>query len=97
MTRFGDIKRFNACWCNCLESAQAIVATAHKMTWKVYHMVKFKIVYQTMTANEYEQRYWESEIRARLPVWELLYFQQRPLYRLFLSRRSTPRELSTAS
>jgi len=45
-----------------LGPAQAKVATAHKMARVVYHMLKFKIEYQTMTAGEYEQRFREREI-----------------------------------
>ena len=46
-----------------LGPAQANVATAHKMARVVYHMLKFKLEYQTMTANQYEQRFREREIK----------------------------------
>jgi len=43
--------------------AQAQVATAHKIAWVVYHMLKFKMEYQAMSAGEYEQRFREREIK----------------------------------
>ena len=46
-----------------LGPAQANVATAHKMARVVYHMLKFKLDYQTMTAYQYEQRFREREIK----------------------------------
>ncbi len=46
-----------------LGPAQANVATAHKMARVVYHMLKFQIEYQTMTAGEYDQRFREREIK----------------------------------
>ena len=42
---------------------QANVATAHKMARVVYHMLKFHIEYQTITAGEYDQRFREREIK----------------------------------
>lgn len=43
--------------------AQAQVATAHKIARVVYHMLKFKVEYQQMSAQEYEQQFREREIR----------------------------------
>jgi hypothetical protein len=44
-------------------ASQAVVATAHKIARLVYHILKFRMEYQTVTAGEYEQRYREREIR----------------------------------
>lgn len=46
-----------------LGPAQAAVATAHKIAQVVYHMLKFKVEYQAVSAHEYEQRFREREIR----------------------------------
>lgn len=43
--------------------AQAQVATAHKLARIVYHLLKYKVEYQTLSAQEYEQVYREREIR----------------------------------
>ncbi|MGC8959322.1 MAG: IS110 family transposase [Chloroflexia bacterium] len=43
--------------------AQAQVATAHKLARIVYHLLKFKMEYQTMSAKEYEKQFREREIR----------------------------------
>ncbi len=43
--------------------AQAQVATAHKLARIVYHLLKYKQEYQTLSAQEYEQAYREREIR----------------------------------
>lgn len=43
--------------------AQAIVATAHKIARVVYHMLKFKVEYETMTAEAYDQQYRAREIQ----------------------------------
>jgi len=43
--------------------AQAQVATAHKIARVVYHLLKFKVEYQQMSAQEYEQQFREREIR----------------------------------
>lgn len=43
--------------------AQAQVATAHKIARIVYHLLKFKVEYQQMSAQEYEQQFREREIR----------------------------------
>ncbi len=43
--------------------AQAQVATAHKIARIVYHLLKFKVEYQQMSADEYEQQFREREIR----------------------------------
>jgi hypothetical protein len=46
-----------------LGPAQAVVATAHKIAQVVYHMLKFKVDYQAVSAQEYNQRFREREIR----------------------------------
>jgi transposase len=46
-----------------LGPAQAVVATAHKIARVVYHMLKFKVEYQALSAEEYEQHFREREIR----------------------------------
>lgn len=43
--------------------AQAQVATAHKIARVVYHLLKHKVEYQQMSAEEYEQQFREREIR----------------------------------
>ena len=43
--------------------AQAIVATAHKIARTVYHMLKFHLDFQTISATEYEQHFQEREIK----------------------------------
>lgn len=43
--------------------AQAQVATAHKIARIVYHLLKFKVEYQQMSAQEYEEQFREREIR----------------------------------
>lgn len=46
-----------------LGPAQAQVATAHKIACIVYHLLKFKVEYQSMSAQEYERQFREREIR----------------------------------
>ena len=46
-----------------LGPAQATVATAHKIARTVYHMLKFQLEYQTISATEYEQHFREREIK----------------------------------
>ncbi len=43
--------------------AQAQVATAHKIARVVYHMLKYKVEYRQMSAQQYEQQFREREIR----------------------------------
>ncbi len=43
--------------------AQAQVATAHKIARVVYHLLKYKVEYRQMSAQEYEQQFREREIR----------------------------------
>lgn len=43
--------------------AQAQVATAHKIARVVYHLLKYKVEYQQLSAEEYEQQFREREIR----------------------------------
>jgi hypothetical protein len=43
--------------------AQAVVATAHKLAQVVYHMLKFKVDYQAVSAQKYDQSFREREIR----------------------------------
>lgn len=71
-----------------LGPAQALVATAHKMARVVYHMLKFQIEYQTLTAGEYEQRFRQREIQ----------YLQRKASRLgFAITPLTPAPLTTVS
>jgi transposase len=44
--------------------AQAVVATAHKIARVVYHMLKFKVEYEAMTAEAYDQQYRAREIQS---------------------------------
>jgi len=46
-----------------LGPAQATVATAHKIARTVYHMLKFQLEYQAISATEYEQHFREREIK----------------------------------
>jgi len=46
-----------------LGPSQAIVATVHMLARIVYRMLKYKVEYQTMRAEEYEQRFREREIK----------------------------------
>lgn len=46
-----------------LGSAQAVVATAHKIAQVVYRLLKFKIDDQAVSAQEYDRRFREREIR----------------------------------
>jgi hypothetical protein len=46
-----------------LEPAQAIVATAPMIARIVYRKLKFKIEYQALRADEYEQRFRECKIK----------------------------------
>ncbi len=43
--------------------AQAAVATAHKIARTVYHMLKFKVEYQAMSADEYDQQFEACELK----------------------------------
>lgn len=43
--------------------AQAQVATAHKIARVAYHLLKYKVEYCQMSAQEYEQQFREREIR----------------------------------
>jgi len=64
--------------------AQAQVATAHKLARIVYHMLKYKVEYQTLSARQYEQAYRQREI----------HFLQRKAAQLGLSL--TPQPLAEA-
>jgi len=43
--------------------AQAQVATAHKIARVVYHLLKFQVEYQPLSAEAYEQQFRERELR----------------------------------
>ena len=43
--------------------AQAAVATAHKIARTVYHMLKFKVEYRAMSADEYDQQFEARELK----------------------------------
>ena len=43
--------------------SQSVVATTHKIAQVVYHMLKVKVDYQAVSAQKYDQRFREREIR----------------------------------
>jgi len=46
-----------------LDKAQATVATAHAIARVVYRMLKYKVEYETISVEEYEQKYKEQQIK----------------------------------
>jgi len=59
-----------------------MVTTAHKIAQVVYHMLKFIVDYQAVSAQEYDQRFREREIR---------YFQRKAAkFGFTLSPSTTP-------
>jgi len=46
-----------------LDKAQATVATAHAIARVVYRMLKYKVEYETLSVEEYEQKYKEQQIK----------------------------------
>jgi len=46
-----------------LDKAQATVATAHAIARVVYRMLKYKVEYEKINVEEYEQKYQEQQIK----------------------------------
>jgi hypothetical protein len=46
-----------------LDKAQATVATAHAIARVVYRMLKYKVEYETISVEAYEQKYKEAQIK----------------------------------
>jgi len=46
-----------------LDKAQATVATAHAIARVVYRMLKYKVEYETISVEEYEQKYKDQQIK----------------------------------
>ena len=46
-----------------LGPAQATVATAHAIARVVYRMLKYKVEYEPLNANEYQTQYEEQQIK----------------------------------
>jgi len=46
-----------------LDKAQATVATAHAIARVVYRMLKYQVEYETISVEEYEQKYKEQQIK----------------------------------
>ena len=46
-----------------LGPAQATVATAHAIARVVYRMLKYKVEYEALNVEEYEQKYKEQQIK----------------------------------
>ena len=46
-----------------LDKAQATVATAHAIARVVYRMLKYKVEYETISVEEYEQKYRDQQIK----------------------------------
>ena len=46
-----------------LGPAQATVATAHALARLVYRMLKYKVEYETISVEEYEQKYQEQQFK----------------------------------
>jgi hypothetical protein len=46
-----------------LGPAQATVATAHAIARVVYRMLKYKVEYETISVEEYEQKYKEQQLK----------------------------------
>ena len=43
--------------------AQAPVSTAHAIARVVYRMLKYKVEYEAISVNEYEQKYEEQQVK----------------------------------
>jgi len=46
-----------------LDKAQATVATAHAIARVVYRMLKYKVEYEKIDVEEYEQKYKDAQIK----------------------------------
>jgi len=58
-----------------LDKAQATVATAHAIARVVYRMLKYKVEYEQINVEEYEQKYKEQQIKYIKKKAEKLGFQ----------------------
>ena len=45
------------------QAAQATVATAHAIARVVYKMLKYKVEYDPLSVNEYQQKYEEQQVK----------------------------------
>jgi transposase len=61
-----------------LDKAQATVATAHAIARVVYRMLKYKVEYETINVEEYEQKYKEQQIKYMKKKAEKFGFQLVP-------------------
>lgn len=61
-----------------LDKAQATVATAHAIARVVYRMLKYKVEYETISVNEYEQKYKDAQIKYMKKKAEKFGFQLIP-------------------
>lgn len=61
-----------------LDKAQATVATAHAIARVVYRMLKYKVEYEQISVEEYEQKYKEAQIKYMKKKAEKLGFQLVP-------------------
>lgn len=62
-----------------LDKAQATVATAHAIARVVYRMLKYKIEYEKINVEEYEQKYKDAQIKYMKKKAEKLGFQLVPV------------------
>lgn len=61
-----------------LDKAQATVATAHAIARVVYRMLKYKVEYEQISVEEYEQKYTEQQIKYMKKKAEKFGFQLVP-------------------
>ena len=61
-----------------LDKAQATVATAHAIARVVYRMLKYKVEYETISVEEYEEKYKEAQIKYMKKKAEKFGFQLVP-------------------
>jgi transposase len=61
-----------------LDKAQATVATAHAIARVVYRMLKYKVEYETISVQEYEQKYKDQQIKYMKKKAEKFGFQLVP-------------------
>jgi transposase len=61
-----------------LDKAQATVATAHAIARVVYRMLKYKVEYEKINVEEYEQKYKDQQIKYMKKKAEKLGFQLVP-------------------
>ena len=62
-----------------LDKAQATVATAHAIARVVYRMLKYKVEYEKINVEEYEQKYKEQQIKYMKKKAEKFGFQLVPV------------------